>query len=166
MSCYDFSKFRLFSWSSVLLLLAVLFGSNSLESPDSPYFSTDPDGFIPQESQNVPTMVVTNPHPTTFEPVAFSAIHASSSTRRSVSQIAFERTVTDIGNGWNSLRSEFVGYHPGLYFFTFTALSSSGTRFKYHSCFSLFDVLLFYNCKHLLKGFAYEKRRRTCFYLG
>jgi hypothetical protein len=114
--------------------MALLFGSNSLESPDAPYEPTDPDGFTPQESQAVPIMTFTNPaasHPLSFEPVAFSAINTSPSTRRSVSQISFERTVTDIGNGWSPLQSEFICFHPGLYFFTFTALSSSTSRFKY-----------------------------------
>ena len=134
-----FSQFRLFSWSSVLLLMALLFGSNSLESSDMPYEPTDPDGYIPQESQAVPVMAYTNPAASlSFEPVAFSAINASPSTRRSVSQISFERTVTDIGNGWSPLQSEFNCFHPGLYFFTFTALSSSTSRFKYIACFSVF----------------------------
>ena len=65
-----------------------------------------------------------------FEPVIFSAVRASEKSRKSVSRLAFDNTVTDIGYGWNPKRSEFVCFNPGSYFFSFTAISDSTSNFK------------------------------------
>ena len=65
-----------------------------------------------------------------FEPVIFSAVRASEKSRKSVSRLAFDNTVTDIGYGWNPKRSEFVCFYPGSYFFSFTAISDSTSNFK------------------------------------
>lgn len=65
-----------------------------------------------------------------IEPVAFSAVRASDKSRKSSSKIVFDTTLTDVGFGWNSRNSEFVCFYPGQYFFTFTALSDSGSQFK------------------------------------
>jgi hypothetical protein len=130
-----FLQCRLFSWSSLILLLTLLYGSKSLESPDSPFEPTNSDGYFPQEGDpQAAAQPSYSPYlpSSAFEPVAFSAVHASLSSRRSVSKISFDRTVTDIGYGWYSRRSEFICYYPGLYFFTFTAISPTTSYFKYY----------------------------------
>lgn len=65
------------------------------------------------------------------EPVAFSAVRASDKSRKSNSKIFFDTTLSDIGFGWNSRSSEFICFYPGSYFFTFTAISDSGSHFKW-----------------------------------
>ena len=65
-----------------------------------------------------------------FEPVIFSAVHATDKSRRSVSRVLFDITLTDVGFGWSSNRSEFVCFYAGTYFFTFTGLSDSTSNFK------------------------------------
>ena len=181
---FYFSRFRLFSLSTLILLLTVLYGSNSLESPDVPDEPTDPEGDVPPPaappafppasppasppSDYGSPSYVSPPYPSTFDPVAFSAIYASLSTRRSSSKIAFDRTVTDIGYGWYPRRNEFICYYPGLYFFTFAAISPATSKFKYY--FVIPVLLLFFFFFHnfciLLKGFAYEKPRRNYCHLG
>ena len=163
--------------SSLILLLSVLNGINSLESPDAPEEPNDSDGYVPPPEEAAPQAsppsygspsYASPPYPSTFDPVAFSAVHASLTTRRSSSKIAFDRTVTDIGYGWYPRRNEFICYYPGLYFFTFAAISPATSKFKYY--FVIPVLLLFFFFFHnfciLLKGFAYEKPRRNCFYLG
>jgi hypothetical protein len=56
-----------------------------------------------------------------MEPVAFSAVRASDNSHKANSKISFDKTLSDIGFGWNSKSS---------YFFTFTAISASGHHFK------------------------------------
>lgn len=65
-----------------------------------------------------------------FEPVVFSAVRAADKSRKSVQRLLFENTITDIGFGWSPLRSEFVCFYPGTYFFSFTALSDNTSNFK------------------------------------
>jgi hypothetical protein len=65
-----------------------------------------------------------------MEPVAFSAVRASDKSRKAQSKIYFDTTLSDIGFGWNPKSSEFICYYPGSYFFTFTAVSDSGSHFK------------------------------------
>ena len=62
--------------------------------------------------------------------VAFSAARASDFTRVGITQVRFDYTLTDVGYGWYPDRSEFVCYYPGLYFFTFSALSPQSRQFK------------------------------------
>lgn len=62
--------------------------------------------------------------------VAFSAARASDFTRVGITQVRFDFTMTDVGYGWYPDRSEFVCYYPGLYFFTFSALSPQSRQFK------------------------------------
>ncbi|KZS05891.1 C1q-related factor [Daphnia magna] len=65
-----------------------------------------------------------------IEPVIFSAVRASDKSRKSNSKIFFDTTLSDVGFGWNAKSSEFVCFYPGSYFFTFTAVSDSGSHFK------------------------------------
>lgn len=62
--------------------------------------------------------------------VAFSAARASDFTRVGVTQVRFDYTLTDVGYGWYPDRSEFVCYYPGIYFFSFSALSPQNRQFK------------------------------------
>ena len=62
--------------------------------------------------------------PNTPEIVAFSAIRANTNTNSGFSKpIQFERTITDVGYGWNSRESYFECYHPGTYVFSWSAVS-------------------------------------------
>lgn len=79
---------------------------------------------------SVPAPTVGTPVSRVIEPVVFSAVRASEKTRKSVSKIVFDSTVTDIGFGWYPNRSEFVCFYPGAYYFSFTALSDSTSNFK------------------------------------
>lgn len=81
---------------------------------------------------SVPSLFSQNPNTQqkSIEPVAFSAVHASKSTRRFGSKLVLDKTVTDIGYGWYSDRSEFVCYYPGTYFFAFNGLSTPTSQFK------------------------------------
>lgn len=63
--------------------------------------------------------------------VAFTAERADSYSRRAVTQIRFERTVTDIGYGWNRGTNQFECYYPGVYVFAFTALSTENSQFRW-----------------------------------
>ena len=65
-----------------------------------------------------------DPRPNTPEIVAFSAIRANTNTNSGFSKpIQFERTITDVGYGWNSRESYFECYHPGTYVFSWSAVS-------------------------------------------
>ncbi|KAI9556577.1 hypothetical protein GHT06_016367 [Daphnia sinensis] len=77
-----------------------------------------------------PAFVATPPVARSIEPVIFSAIRASDKSRKSNSKIFFDTTLSDVGFGWNVKSSEFVCFYPGSYFFTFTAVSDSGSHFK------------------------------------
>merc|ERR1712038_1073255 len=68
-----------------------------------------------------------NPTPQQGAAVAFSAIRANtySNSGSSRQQIRFERTVTDIGYGWNSRESYFECYYPGTYVFSWSVVSPS-----------------------------------------
>ena len=62
--------------------------------------------------------------PNTPEIVAFSAIRANTNTNSGFSKpIQFERTITDVGYGWNTRGSYFECYHPGTYVFSWSAVS-------------------------------------------
>jgi hypothetical protein len=62
--------------------------------------------------------------PNTPESVGFSAIRANTNTNSGFSKpIQFERTITDVGYGWNSRESYFECYHPGTYVFSWSAVS-------------------------------------------
>merc|ERR1712165_626857 len=68
-----------------------------------------------------------NPIPQQGAAVAFSAIRANtySNSGSSRQQIRFERTVTDVGYGWNSRESYFECYYPGTYVFSWSVVSPS-----------------------------------------
>lgn len=127
----------------LLLLLgsSLLPGSYSIQPPsgntnvNSPSSSSDPqvikltlNGQQPSNQQNIPNPFVLS---RSFDPVAFSALHASQVSRRSVSKILFDNTITDIGFGWYSDRSEFICFYPGAYYFSFNALSTPTSQFKF-----------------------------------
>ena len=62
--------------------------------------------------------------PNTPESIAFNAIRANTNTNSGFSKpIQFERTITDVGYGWNSRESYFACYHPGTYVFSWSAVS-------------------------------------------
>ncbi|KAF0314774.1 Complement C1q subcomponent subunit B [Amphibalanus amphitrite] len=63
--------------------------------------------------------------------VAFTAAKANYRRRKAGdrgTQVVFDRVVTSVGGGWDSARSLFRCSCPGLYFFTFHALSPSQGR--------------------------------------
>ena len=65
-------------------------------------------------------------------PVAFSASRADLYTRSASSSgsqnIVFDRTETEVGYGWNRGRGVFVCQDPGVYVFSWSAVSPSGTE--------------------------------------
>ncbi|XP_065580545.1 complement C1q-like protein 3 isoform X2 [Artemia franciscana] len=89
-----------------------------------------PTGQFPQQPGQFPQQPGQFPNDLAPDVVAFTAVRASDFTRNAISQVRFDVTVTDIGYGWLPDRSEFVCYYPGLYFFTFSALSPIGRQFK------------------------------------
>ena len=64
------------------------------------------------------------------EVIAFSAVRASRYTQSSPAEIKFERTLTDVGYGWDPKTSRFVAYAPGLYVFAWSAVSPSYSEFR------------------------------------
>lgn len=81
-------------------------------------------GILPGSTQLPPGSVAP-------DTVAFSAARASDFTRVGITQVRFDFTLTDVGYGWYPDRSEFVCYYPGLYFFTFSGLSSQTRQIKF-----------------------------------
>ena len=81
-------------------------------------------GIVPGSTNNLP------PGSVSADTVAFSVAKASEYTRTDVTQVRFDNTITDVGYGWYPDRSEFVCYYPGLYFFTFSGLSTQTRQFK------------------------------------
>lgn len=65
-----------------------------------------------------------------MEPVIFSVAKATEKSRQSFSKIKFNQTLTNIGLGWDSSRNEFNCFYPGVYFFTFSALSTPTSEFR------------------------------------
>lgn len=111
-------------------------------------YAVSVDGTTATSLQGLPPTVVTHPSSVVpvsrvIEPVMFSAVRASEKTRKSVSRVGFDITLTDIGFGWNPSRSEFVCFYPGSYFFSFAALSDSTSSFK--SVYYRFFVSLQYS---------------------
>ncbi|KAK7071297.1 hypothetical protein SK128_014608 [Halocaridina rubra] len=49
---------------------------------------------------------------------------------RAASKIVFTETVTQVGTGWNTARSEFVATFPGLFFFAFSVVSEQNSHFR------------------------------------
>lgn len=68
-----------------------------------------------------------DPTPQTGSAVAFSAIRANtySNSGSSRQHMRFERTITDVGYGWNPTESYFECYYPGTYVFTWSIVSPS-----------------------------------------
>jgi len=70
-----------------------------------------------------------DPRPETGTTVAFSAIRANTYSNSGNSQhISFERTITDVGYGWNPRDSYFECYYPGTYVFSWSAVSPSNSE--------------------------------------
>jgi len=73
-----------------------------------------------------------NDRPPVPEPgttVAFSAIRANTYSNSGNSQhIRFERTITDVGYGWNPKESYFECHYPGTYVFSWSAVSPSNSE--------------------------------------
>ena len=68
-----------------------------------------------------------DPIPQQGQAVAFSAIRANTyaNSGNSRQRIRFERTVTDVGYGWNPSDSYFECYYPGTYVFSWSVVSPS-----------------------------------------
>jgi len=68
-----------------------------------------------------------DPTPQQGQAVAFSAIRANTyaNSGNSRQRIRFERTVTDVGYGWNPSDSYFECYYPGTYVFSWSVVSPS-----------------------------------------
>lgn len=62
--------------------------------------------------------------------VAFSASRADLYTRSASSSgnIVFDQTETEVGYGWDAQRSVFVCQTPGVYVFSWSTVSPSGTE--------------------------------------
>jgi hypothetical protein len=100
---------------------------STFQQPSPVSFASSPSASMsPSVGMMQPTAVAGR----VVEPVAFSAVRASDKSRKSNSKIFFDTTLSDIGFGWNSRSSEFICFYPGSYFFTFTAISDSGSHFK------------------------------------
>lgn len=131
-TCLSLIRFRML----VLVCAALLPASYSIPVDPSSMSSgqISPISFPSSPSAMTPSV---NMQPTAVavggrvvEPVAFSAVRASDKSRKAQSKIYFDTTLSDIGFGWNPKSSEFICYYPGSYFFTFTAVSDSGSHFK------------------------------------
>ena len=102
---------------------------SSIQQPSPISFPSSPSAPVMTPSVNMqPTAVAVGGR--VVEPVAFSAVRASDKSRKAQSKIYFDTTLSDIGFGWNPKSSEFICYYPGSYFFSFTAVSDSGSHFK------------------------------------
>jgi len=68
-----------------------------------------------------------DPIPQQGQVVAFSAIRANTygNSGNSRQRIRFERTITDVGYGWNPSDSYFECYYPGTYVFSWSVVSPS-----------------------------------------
>ena len=61
--------------------------------------------------------------------VGFSATRADAYTRSTgSSNIVFDRTLTDVGYGWKPQQGVFEAYNPGLYVFSWSSVSPSGSE--------------------------------------
>ena len=45
-------------------------------------------------------------------------------------RVRFERTLTDVGYGWDEANSQFVCYHAGAYVFSWSAVSPRNSQFR------------------------------------
>lgn len=136
---------------AVLLLLAGQLPVGQMTQPNSsnasPSSATDSQviKLIMPGQPSRPRPNMPNPFSSpVMETVVFSAVRASDSSRRSVTKILFDNTVTDVGYGWDSSRSEFICFYPGIYFFSFSALSTPTSQFKSVSLnrLTLFTLIL------------------------
>eukprot|EP00095_Tigriopus_kingsejongensis_P008044 snap_masked-scaffold201_size263271-processed-gene-1.3 protein:Tk08044 transcript:snap_masked-scaffold201_size263271-processed-gene-1.3-mRNA-1 annotation:"hypothetical protein DAPPUDRAFT_331010" len=95
------------------------FGSNgiggSISYPGSNYSPNYPQVTEPPIASNV---------------VAFTATRASRYSLDTNAKVRFERTITDIGYGWDANSGEFKTYFPGVYVFTWSGVSPKFTNFR------------------------------------
>ncbi|XP_071542537.1 complement C1q tumor necrosis factor-related protein 3-like, partial [Panulirus ornatus] len=70
-----------------------------------------------------------NPVGGSYGTEAFTARRASPFTTAG-SRVILTETVTQLGSGWNTANSEFVATYPGVFFFTFSAVSERYTHFR------------------------------------
>ncbi|TRY79514.1 hypothetical protein TCAL_09334 [Tigriopus californicus] len=64
------------------------------------------------------------------EVVAFTAIRASRYSQGTNSNVKFDRTITDLGYGWDSNSGEFKAYYSGAYVFSWSGVSPSSNNFR------------------------------------
>ena len=63
-------------------------------------------------------------------PVAFTAHRATAYSRTGPGQLVFERSVTNLGGGWNGPTGQFVTPYSGTYYFSWSALSTARNHLK------------------------------------
>ena len=63
-------------------------------------------------------------------PVAFTAHRATAYSRTGPGQLVFERSVTNLGGGWNGPAGQFVTPYSGTYYFSWSALSTARNHLK------------------------------------
>lgn len=64
------------------------------------------------------------------EIVAFTAIRASRYSQGTNSNVKFDRTITDLGYGWDSNSGEFKAYYAGAYVFSWSGVSPNSENFR------------------------------------
>ena len=65
-----------------------------------------------------------------YNPVAFTARRATAYSRGRPGQLVFERTVTNLGGGWNGATGQFGAPHSGTYHFSWAALSPANRQLR------------------------------------
>merc|ERR1719309_1742752 len=60
--------------------------------------------------------------------VAFTAVRARMGS--GIGRLMLERTLTDVGNSWDNSRSELLVYYPGVYQFSWSALSPDASHLR------------------------------------
>merc|ERR1711872_567399 len=63
-------------------------------------------------------------------PVAFTANRATAYSRTGPGQLMFERSVTNLGGGWNGATGQFIAPYSGTYHFSWSALSTARHHLK------------------------------------
>merc|ERR1712098_753685 len=63
-------------------------------------------------------------------PVVFTANRATAYSRTGPGQLMFERSVTNLGGGWNGATGQFITPYSGAYHFSWSALSTARHHLK------------------------------------
>lgn len=65
-----------------------------------------------------------------YNPVAFSAVRVEEYSRFTPGRVRFERTLSNIGGGWDGSRGEFIAPYSGTYSISWTALSPASSHLR------------------------------------